>query len=164
MPPWAVCTTTGTVSPASRIFASTPSPSRPGITRSRTTASIACASGAVSSATAASPLSTTRGSYPHFCTMFSTRRRCTASSSAIKMVAAMVFPTRYNYLSRIGALSPMPINALLNVAGPPDFLRAPVAHVECDIEDDGEADIGDPAMLLQQVRDEAGGEPHQGDR
>ena len=30
----------------------------------------------------------------------------------------MVFPARYDYLSRIGALSPMPINALLNVAVP----------------------------------------------
>jgi hypothetical protein len=27
----------------------------------------------------------------------------------------MAFPGRYNYLSRIGALSPMPINALLSV-------------------------------------------------
>jgi hypothetical protein len=51
--------------------------------------------------------------------MFSTRRRCTASSSAIKMVAAMAFPARYNYLSRIGALWPMPINALLNLAARP---------------------------------------------
>jgi hypothetical protein len=50
--------------------------------------------------------------------MFSTKRRCTASSSAIKMVAAMVFPARYDYLSRIGALSLMPINALLNLAIP----------------------------------------------
>jgi hypothetical protein len=31
------------------------------------------------------------------------------------MLAAMAFPARYNYLSRIGALSLMPINALLNV-------------------------------------------------
>src|SRR5260370_22535265 len=80
------------------------------------------------------------------------------------MVAAMVFLTRYNHLSRIGALSPMPINALLNVAVPPNFLRAPIAHVERYIEDDDEADIGDPAMLLQQVCDEAGGDPHQGNR
>jgi len=29
------------------------------------------------------------------------------------MVAAMAFPTLYNYLSRIGALWPMPINARL---------------------------------------------------
>jgi len=32
------------------------------------------------------------------------------------MLAAMVFPARYDYLSRIGALSPMPINATLNLA------------------------------------------------
>jgi hypothetical protein len=55
--------------------------------------------------------------------MFSTRRRATASSSAIKMLAAMAFPARYNYLSRIGALSPMPINALLNLAVPLSFRR-----------------------------------------
>jgi hypothetical protein len=38
-------------------------------------------------------------------------------------VAAMVFPARYDYLSRIGALSPMPINALLNLAVPLSFRR-----------------------------------------
>ncbi len=59
MPPWAVCTITGMLRPASRILASTPMPSRPGITRSSTTASMAGASGAVSVAMAASPLSTT---------------------------------------------------------------------------------------------------------
>jgi hypothetical protein len=37
------------------------------------------------------------------------------------MVAAMALPARYNYLSRIGALSPMPINALLNLAMPSAF-------------------------------------------
>jgi hypothetical protein len=31
----------------------------------------------------------------------------------------MAFPARYNYLSRIGALWLMPINALLNVDVPP---------------------------------------------
>src|SRR6202000_1951360 len=56
--------------------------------------------------------------------MFSTRRRCTASSSAIKILGAMVFPARYDYLYRIGALSPMPINALLSLAVPPSFLSA----------------------------------------
>jgi hypothetical protein len=35
----------------------------------------------------------------------------------------MVFPARYDYLSRIGALSPMPINALLNVAVSLTFRR-----------------------------------------
>ena len=39
MPPWAVCTITGTLEPAARIRASTPSPSRSGITRSSTTQS-----------------------------------------------------------------------------------------------------------------------------
>jgi hypothetical protein len=33
------------------------------------------------------------------------------------MLAAMAFPATCNYLSRIGALWPMPINALLNVDG-----------------------------------------------
>src|SRR6267154_1979032 len=58
--------------------------------------------------------------------MFSTRRRATASSSAIKMLAAMAFPARYNYLSRIGALSPMPINARLSLAIPSSLLAAAV--------------------------------------
>jgi hypothetical protein len=34
------------------------------------------------------------------------------------MVAAMAFPARYNYLSRIGALSPMAINVLLRGVTP----------------------------------------------
>src|SRR6266550_3215390 len=62
----------------------------------------------------------------------------------------------------------MPINALLNVDVPPinvdvlpNLLRAAVAHVERHIEDDQEADIGDPAVLLQQARNKAGGEAHQ---
>src|SRR3954452_11095989 len=48
--------------------------------------------------------------------MFSTRRRCTASSSAIKMVTAMAFPATCDYLSRFGALKPMAINVLLRGA------------------------------------------------
>src|SRR5436190_945003 len=59
----------------------------------------------------------------------------------------------------------MPINALLNVDVPPinldvlpNLLRAAVAHVERHIEDDQTADIGDPAVLLQQTRNKAGGE------
>jgi hypothetical protein len=59
MPPWAVWTMTGMLRPASRIFASTPMPSRPGITRSSTTASMACGPGVVRAAIAASPDSTT---------------------------------------------------------------------------------------------------------
>src|SRR3954454_487043 len=54
--------------------------------------------------------------------MLSSTRRCTASSSAIKMLAAMAFPARYNYLSRIWALSPMAINVRLNLALPPSLL------------------------------------------
>src|SRR5258708_39977574 len=100
--------------------------------------------------------------------MFSISRRATASSSTIKMLAAMAFPARYNYLSRIGALWLMPINALLNVDVPPinvdvlpNLLRAAVAHVERHIENDRQAEIGDPAVLLQQARDKAGGKAHQ---
>jgi hypothetical protein len=33
----------------------------------------------------------------------------------------MAFPTRYYYLSRIGALWPMPINARLNLDVPPSL-------------------------------------------
>ena len=62
MPPCAVCTITGIARPASRMRASTPSPSRSGITRSSTTPSMRGASGASSSLTAASPPSATIGS------------------------------------------------------------------------------------------------------
>lgn len=54
-PPCAVCTMTGIARPASRMRASTPRPSRSGITMSRMTQSIGCASGPVSRATASSP-------------------------------------------------------------------------------------------------------------
>src|SRR5262249_49217040 len=47
MPPCAVCTMTGRFNPASRIFASTPIPSRPGITRSSTRQSMFRPSGPV---------------------------------------------------------------------------------------------------------------------
>ncbi len=62
MPPCAVCTITGTVMAFCRSRASTPSPSRSGITRSRMTQSIDAPSGPVSSAAAASPPSTQIGS------------------------------------------------------------------------------------------------------
>ena len=62
MPPCAVCTITGMARPSSRILASTPSPSRSGITRSSTTASMPAASGPVSRVAAASPPSATSGS------------------------------------------------------------------------------------------------------
>jgi hypothetical protein len=51
--------------------------------------------------------------------MFSTRRRCTASSSAIKIVAVMAFPERYNYLYRIEAHWRTVINSLLRFAAVP---------------------------------------------
>src|SRR6476660_5565571 len=68
--------------------------------------------------------------------MFSTRRRCTASSSAIKMLAAMAFPAHYNYLSRIGALWLMPINALLNVDLPPSVRTPQVETVKYRLQHD----------------------------
>jgi len=39
------------------------------------------------------------------------------------MVAAMALPAPYNYLSRIGALSPMAINVLLRGVIPTSFFR-----------------------------------------
>src|SRR5262245_16732887 len=35
----------------------------------------------------------------------------------------------------------------------PDLQHAAIDHVECDIEDDQQADIGDPAVMVQQPRD-----------
>ncbi len=57
MPPCAVCTITGTLIAASRNRASTPSPSRFGMTRSRITQSIRPPSGPNNNVSAASPLS-----------------------------------------------------------------------------------------------------------
>ena len=59
MPPCAVCTITGTLIEAWRRRASTPSPSRFGITRSRITQSIRAPSAPPSKVSAASPLSST---------------------------------------------------------------------------------------------------------
>ena len=88
MPPWAVCTITGTATPASRSRDSTPSPSRSGITRSSTTQS----TGARRRRSGASP--------PHrrprrsrliaeARTIASTRRRWTGSSSTMRTVSGM---------------------------------------------------------------------------
>src|SRR5262245_30922736 len=96
--------------------------------------------------------------------MFSTRRRCTASSSAIKMVAAMALPAQSQLLSRIGALWRMPINALLNLDVLPHLQCAAIAHVDSHIQDDQQADICDPAMLFQNTGDETGRKTHQRDR
>ena len=38
----------------------------------------------------------------------------------------------------------------------PHLQHAAIAHVESDIEDDREADIGDPAVFLQHLRDQSG--------
>ena len=86
MPPWAVCTITGTLIADWRIFASTPMPSRLGITRSRMTQSIRAPSGPVSSESAASPESRTMVSYSNLCSVASRSRHCTGSSSTIRMV------------------------------------------------------------------------------
>ncbi len=43
------------------------------------------------------------------------------------------------------------------------FQSAAIDHLERDVENDGQTDIGDPAMLLQQARDEGRGQAHQRD-
>src|SRR3954453_12917762 len=79
--------------------------------------------------------------------MFSTSRRCTASSSAIKMVAAMAFPARYNYLSRIGALSPMAINVLLRGVIPASFFCYDYLKTANRFEHYGLARFGSPQIF-----------------
>ncbi len=59
MPPWAVCTMTGSAIPASRRRASTPRPSRSGMTRSSTTTSTVGPSRSGENGDAASPPSAT---------------------------------------------------------------------------------------------------------
>ncbi len=86
MPPCAVCTITGTLIDDWRIFASTPSPSRFGMTRSRITQSIRAPSGPASSDSAPSPESRVKVSYSNLCSMPSSSRHCTGSSSTIRMV------------------------------------------------------------------------------
>ena len=86
MPPCAVCTITGTLIADWRIFASTPMPSRLGITRSRITQSIRAPSGPVSSDSAASPESRTTVSYSNLCSTASRSRHCTGSSSTMRIV------------------------------------------------------------------------------
>ncbi len=86
MPPCAVCTITGTLIEDWRNLASTPMPSRFGMTRSRMTQSIAPPSGPASSASAASPESRVIVSYSNLCSAASRSRHCTGSSSTIRMV------------------------------------------------------------------------------
>ena len=90
MPPCAVCTITGKLIADWRIFASTPMPSRLGITRSRITQSIRAPSGPVSSASAASPESRTMVSYSNLWRVASRSRHCTGSSSTIRMVMSVL--------------------------------------------------------------------------
>ena len=113
MPPWAVCTMTGILRPASRILPARPC-RRDRASRGRARRHRCAPSAPVSMVDRGIAALDHDGLIAAFLTMFSTRRRCTGSSSAIKMLAAMAFLARYNYLSRIGALWPMPINALLS--------------------------------------------------
>ena len=46
----------------------------------------------------------------------------------------------------------------------PDFQRASIDHVECDIEDDQEADIGDPMAFLENPGNQRSGSAHQSNR
>lgn len=46
----------------------------------------------------------------------------------------------------------------------PQLQRAAIDHIARHVDDNGEADIGDPAMLLQQAGDKARGDTHQHDR
>src|SRR5260370_1188450 len=57
---------------------------------------------------------------------------------------------------------PLPLDVPpINVAVLPALLRAAVANVERHIENDEQANVGDPAVLWQQARNKAGGEAHQ---
>ncbi len=42
--------------------------------------------------------------------------------------------------------------------------RAPIDHLEGDVNDDGKSDIGDPALLLEHAPEQIGGDAHQRDR
>src|SRR3712207_7191843 len=46
----------------------------------------------------------------------------------------------------------------------PDLERPAVDHLDRHVEDHREAHIGDPAMALQEPRDERGRDAHEGDR
>ncbi len=86
MPPCAVCTMTGTLIADWRNLASTPSPSRFGMTRSRITQSIRAPPDPVRYASAPSPESRVTVSYSNLCSMPSRSRHCTGSSSTMRMV------------------------------------------------------------------------------
>src|SRR5262245_40686856 len=46
----------------------------------------------------------------------------------------------------------------------PQFVRSPIDHLECDVENHSQADISDPAMILQQASNEARRDAHQPNR
>src|SRR5262249_3159318 len=46
----------------------------------------------------------------------------------------------------------------------PQFVRSPIDHLECDVENHSQAGISDPAMILQQASNEARRDAHQPDR
>src|SRR6478736_4371063 len=46
----------------------------------------------------------------------------------------------------------------------PDFECATIDHFRGDVENDGEAEVGDPMVALEQAGDEARSDPHQRDR
>ena len=53
----------------------------------------------------------------------------------------------------------------LDASGPHDHRTIAVPdHVQGDIQHDDQTDVGDPAVLVQQARDEGGSKAHQGDR
>ena len=41
------------------------------------------------------------------------------------------------------------------------FVRSPINHLECDVDNHSQADIRDPAMILQQASNEARRDAHQ---
>src|SRR5688500_19423665 len=45
-----------------------------------------------------------------------------------------------------------------------DFESAAVDHLDSHVENDSKTHIGNPVVLLKQAGDEAGGDPHQGNR
>ena len=116
MPPCAVCTMTGTLIAAWRILASTPRPSRFGITRSRMTQSILAPSGPERTDSAPSPLSRVTVSYSNLCSMPSISRHCTGSSSTMRMV--ITSPAVCGAVCRFGALWGRRLKGVLRSACP----------------------------------------------
>ncbi len=89
MDPLEVWTMTGVARPLLRISARTPSPSSPGMTRSRSTTS---APSDLRRLSASAPVSAIRASKPKRRTAASARRRWTGSSSTMSTVADIAAP------------------------------------------------------------------------